>query len=336
MKAYEITAFGIDHLKIVEREIPQPGKGEVLLKMKAASLNYRDYLMVEGKYNPKLKLPVIPLSDGVGEIIETGAGAIKFKKGERVSPIFAPSWIAGSPTIQDMRQTLGGPLDGTLCEYMVVHESALVSVPEHLSDAEAATLPCAALTAWSALFVYGNCRPGDTVVVLGTGGVSVFALQFAKMAGAQVIVTSSSNEKLAKMKEFGADHLINYKEKPEWAKEIRRITNMSGADYIIEVGGAGTLEQSLKAVRMEGTISLIGILAGSSKDLNLLPVLMQNIKVQGILVGSRQAFEQMNQAIAAHKLRPLVDSIYPFAEAAQAWRHLASQKHAGKICITIG
>lgn len=335
MQAYVIPEWGIDKLKIEERDIPEPKKYEVLIKLKSASLNYRDLLIVEGKYNPKMKLPVIPLSDGVGEVVALGEGVEKFRLKERVSPIFAPNWLAGEPTYEAVRKSLGGPLDGTLCEYMVMPESALVKVPEHLTDEEAATLPCAAVTAWSALFVYGNLKPGQYVVVLGTGGVSVFALQFAKLAGARVIVTSSSDEKLAKMEKLGADFFINYQKKPEWSKEVRKITQMRGADYIIEVGGANTLAESLKAVRMGGTISLIGVLAGSTGELSLLPILMQNVRVQGILVGSREAFEKMNEAISTHKLKPVVDQIYNFRDFPEALRHLKEQKHTGKICIKI-
>ncbi|MCS6984629.1 MAG: NAD(P)-dependent alcohol dehydrogenase [Leptospiraceae bacterium] len=335
MKAWIIPQWGLENLRIETRQDPKPGSGEILIKMKAVSLNYRDLLIVEGKYNPRMKLPFIPLSDGVGEIVAIGEGVERFRLGQRVCPIFAPRWLAGPPSVAELRHSLGGPLDGTLCEYMVLPETAVVEPPEHLSDEEAATLACAGVTAFSALFVYGKVKAGDVVVVLGTGGVSVFALQFAKIAGATVIITSSSDEKLRKMKELGADYTINYREKPEWSKEVRRITENRGADYVVEVGGSATLKESLKAIRMDGTIALIGILSGSSGEVNLLPVLMQNIRIQGILVGSRHTFEEMNRAISVSHLRPLIDKVFAFEEFPEALIYLRDQKHTGKVVLRI-
>ena len=337
MRVHELRGdFGIENIILTERDNPPLAAYEVRIKMHAASLNFRDYLMVTGRYNPKQKLPLIPLSDGAGEIVEIGDKVTRFKIGDRVMPIFSQTWIAKRPESDDLRKSaLGGPLDGTACEMMTLAESGLVEIPEHLSYAEAATLPCAALTAWSALMVMSQVQPGETVVVLGTGGVSIFALQFAKMAGCKVIVTSGSDEKLQKASNLGADHVINYKKNPEWAKAVRSITHMKGADHIIEVGGAGTLEQSLRAVRMDGVISLIGILAGSSKELNLLPILMQNIKMQGILVGSRSAFEAMCRAVSTHQLKPAIDQTFDFADLNSAIRALAEGKHFGKIVLNI-
>ncbi|MCE9500946.1 MAG: NAD(P)-dependent alcohol dehydrogenase [Leptospira sp.] len=317
MKVFEIqNQFGIENLKLAERPQPKAGAGEVLVKIKAVSLNYRDYLTIIGQYNPRYKLPLIPGSDGAGEIVEIGTGVSNFKVGDRVIGVFAPKWKSGIPDFDQLRTTLGGPLDGTMTEYRIFSEDGVVLMPDHLSYEEASTLPCAALTAWSALAVESKINPGDNVVVLGTGGVSIFALQFAKLMGANVIVTSSSNEKLQRAKELGADHVINYNEKPGWAKEVRKITQMVGADHIIEVGGAGTLEQSLKAIRLFGHISLIGVLAGGgSNNLNLFPILMQNIRIQGIIVGSKASLESMNRAISFHKI--------------------AAGKHFGKVCIKI-
>ena len=334
MKAWEIPEFGLENLKLVDRPDPEPGPGQVLLRMRARSLNFRDLLMVRGKYNPKMPLPVVPLSDGVGEVVAVGDGVERAKVGDRVSPIFAQRWIAGTPTKTELRSTLGGPLDGTLRELMVCSEEAIVPVPEHLSDEEGATLPCAALTAWSALVEQGGVAPGDTVLVQGTGGVSIFALQLATMLGARVIATSSSDDKLERAKELGASELINYKSTPEWGKAARALTDGRGVDHVVEVGGAGTLEQSIRATKPGGTISLIGVLAGGAAPVNLTPVLMQNIRIQGVLVGHRQGFENMNRAIAHHQLRPVVDRVFPFAEAREAMEHLASQKHLGKVCIT--
>lgn len=338
MKAQVLeNSFGIENIQLRERDVPPLLDHEIQIKMHAMSLNFRDYLMVTGNYNPRLKLPLVPLSDGAGEVLATGKAVTRFKTGDRVMPIFAQNWIAKRPHLDDVRKTsLGGPLDGTATEIMHVPEWAAVEIPEHLSYAEAATLPCAALTAWSALVTMNQVRPGDYVVVLGTGGVSIFALQFAKMMGCKVIATSSSPDKLRRAEELGADFTINYREKTDWAKEVRRITKMQGADHIIEVGGAGTLEQSMRAVRMDGVISLIGILAGAaSKEINLLPILMQNVRMQGILVGGREAFEDMCVAIAANKMKPVVDETFAFAELPKAITHLSGAKHFGKVVMAV-
>jgi len=336
MKVFEIqTGFGLENFKPAERPEPKPGSGEILVRIRCVSLNYRDYLTIIGQYNPRYKLPLIPGSDGAGEIAEIGAGVSNFKVGDRVVGVFAPMWKSGIPNFDQLRTTMGGPLDGTLTEYRIFPEDGLLPIPEHLSYEEASTLPCAALTAWSALAVEATIKPGDKVAVLGTGGVSIFALQFAKIMGADVIITSSSNEKLQRAKELGADHTINYSEKPNWAKEVRKITGMIGADHIIEVGGAGTLEQSLKAIRLFGHISLIGVLAGGSRDLSLLPILMQNIRVQGVIVGSISSFESMNRAISFHNIKPVIDRVFPFEGSPEAVRYLAAGKHFGKVCIKI-
>ncbi|MBX3723062.1 MAG: NAD(P)-dependent alcohol dehydrogenase [Turneriella sp.] len=330
------NTFGIENIQLREREIPPVLDHEIQIAVKAASLNFRDYLMVTGKYNPKLKLPMVPLSDGAGEVVAVGKAVTRFKVGDRVMPGFSQNWIGKRPLSDDMRKnTLGGPLDGTAREIMHVPEWAAVEIPAHLSYAEAATMPCAALTAWSALVTLNHVQPGEYVVVLGTGGVSIFALQFAKMMGCKVIVTSGSDDKLKQAEALGADYLINYKEKTEWAKEVRKITGMVGADHIIEVGGAGTLEQSIRAIRMDGVISLIGILAGSSKELNLLPILMQNVRMQGVLVGGREGFEAMCAAVAAHKLKPAIDQTFAFADLQKAIRYLADGKHFGKVVVNV-
>lgn len=336
MKVIELqNSFGIENLKLTERDAPEPGPGQVLLKMKAMSLNYRDYLMVTGNYNPRLKMPLIPLSDGVGEVVETGEGVTRVKQSDRVAPIFAQKWLSGKPHKDVFKSTLGGPADGTLTEYMLLSEEGVVKIPGFLTDEEAATLPCAALTAWSALVTYGNITAGDTVLVLGTGGVSIFALQFARLLGATVIATSSSDEKLEKAKELGAHEVINYRDNKDWSKTVRKATGGEGVDLVIEVGGAGTLEHSIKSVKHGGAISLIGILAGSGKDLNLLPVLMRNIQIQGILVGHREGFEQMNRAIEAHQMKPVVDKVFEFENAPAAIEELSKGNHFGKISIKL-
>lgn len=336
MRCFTISkSFGLENLVSIEREKPKPKASEILIKIHAVSLNYRDLLMVKGEYNPRQKLPLIPCSDAAGVVEEIGSEVSLFNVGDRVMPIFVQSWLAGNPTLQDLRKTLGGPIDGTLTEYMCVPEISALPIPEYLSMEEAATLPCAAVTAWSSLFEFSKIQAGDTVLILGTGGVSVFALQLAKLAGAIAVVTSSSDEKLKKMISMGADHTINYRESKNWAKEIRKITNNKGVDFVVEVGGAGTLEQSIRSVKPGGTIALIGILAGRSTETSLLPILMQNIKLQGIIVGSRSAFENMLKAMNAGKIKPVVDKVFPMKDSKLAFEYLESQKHIGKIVIHI-
>ncbi len=337
MKVFEIqNQFGIENLKSTERETPKPGQGEVLVKIKACSLNYRDYLMIVGKYNPRQKLPLIPLSDGAGDIIEIGSGVKKVKVGDRVCGVFSQSWQDGEPEIENIRDALGGPLDGMISEYRVFPESGVIPFPEHLSYAEASTLPCAGLTAYNAVVTFGNLKPGDTVVVLGTGGVSLFALQFAKIYGCRVIVTSSSDEKLEKAKLLGADELINYKSKQNWDREIRKKTEMKGADLVVEVGGADTLNKSIMSTRPGGVIALIGVLAGGGEaNISLYPVLMQGIRIQGVIVGSKKDFEKMNQAISFHGIKPVVDKIFPYSEFPQALEYVRDGKHFGKVVIEI-
>jgi NADPH:quinone reductase-like Zn-dependent oxidoreductase len=335
MRAVEIRgAFGLDNLVVTERPDPRPGFGQVLLRMRAAALNYRDLLMVLGKYNPKQKLPLIPCSDGVGEVVELGEGVTRVRIGDRVCPIFAQQWLAGEPTREKARSTLGGPLDGTLAELMVVDQEGLVKVPDHLADEEAASLPCAAVTAWNALMAAG-VKAGDTVLVQGTGGVSLFALQLAKTLGARVIATSSSDEKLARVREMGAAEGINYREAPEWGARAKELTGGVGVDLVIEVGGAGTLDQSLRAVRFGGAISLIGNLAGIDAQVRLTLIFMQHVRMLGIFVGHRESFEAMNRAIAVHGLRPVVDRIFPLEEARAALELMGAGGHFGKICVRV-
>ncbi len=335
MKAYEIReAFGLDHLTLVEREMPSPKRTQALVKIKAASLNYRDLLMVKGLYNPKIPLPFTPFSDGAGDVIAVGEDVSRVKVGDRVAGIFMQDWIDGELTDAKFRSALGGGAQGMLAEYAALDEHGLVHIPGHLSYEEASTLPCAAVTAWHALIESG-IKPGQRALLLGTGGVSIFSLQFAKMAGAEVIITSGNDEKIAKALKLGADHGINYKTVPEWAGRVRELTGGTGVDVVIEVGGAGTLPQSLKAVRTAGRVSLVGVLSGGSGEINPRPVTMKKIRLQGILVGSREMFEGMNRAISLHRLRPLIDGVFPFGEARDALRHMESGAHFGKICISV-
>jgi NADPH:quinone reductase-like Zn-dependent oxidoreductase len=334
MKAVELqNTFGIDSLAVVERPEPRPGPGQVLLKMRAFSLNYRDLLVVKGQYNPKLRLPLVPLSDGVGEVAALGDGVTSVKTGDRVAGLFMQKWQSGGLTDARARSSLGGGgMDGVLAEYVVLDQDGVIPVPTHLNDEEAATLPCAAVTAWHALITAGGLRPGDSVLVQGTGGVSLFALQFGRLAGARVIATSSSDAKLDRARQLGASDGINYKTTPDWDDKVRELTGGVGVDHVVEVGGAGTLGKSLRAVRTGGTISLIGVLTGGGQ-VNPMPILMRSVRVQGIYVGSRDMFEAMNQAIALHQLRPVVDRVFPMAEIKEALRYMESGSHFGKVCL---
>jgi NADPH:quinone reductase-like Zn-dependent oxidoreductase len=333
MKVYEVRQFGIENLVQVERAEPQPAAHEVVVKFHAASLNYRDLMFVKGVYNPKARLPAVPLSDGSGEVVAVGANAKKWKVGDRVCPIFIQAWLEGSLSMEKRRTTLGaGDLDGVLREYGAFDENGLVRVPEHLSFEEAATLPCAAVTAWNALVVSGNLKAGDSVLTLGSGGVSVFALQFAKMHGARVIATSSSDKKLEKAKDLGADETINYKNTPEWDKEVLRLTNRMGVDHVVEVGGGGTLAKSLNSVRVGGHVAVIGILAGPG-DFDPRSVLTKAVRMQGIFIGSRRMFEEMNSAIEGNRLKPVIDKTFAFQEVREALKYMESGSHFGKIVV---
>jgi NADPH:quinone reductase-like Zn-dependent oxidoreductase len=333
MKVYEIReAKGIDSVLPAERPDPQPGYGQILIKVKAASLNYRDLAVARGGYGRGVPSPVIPLSDGAGEVVAIGPGVTRVATGDRVCGIFMQTWLAGPTNEEYGKSAMGGAIDGMRAEYVVLNQDGVVKIPAHLSYEEAATLPCAAVTAWHALVHEGKLTAGETVLTQGTGGVSIFALQFSKLIGARVISTSSSDAKLERVREMGANELVNYKTTPDWEKPARALTGI-GVDHVVEVGGAGTLEKSMKAVRTGGTISLIGVLTGATGEINPRLILMRNIRVQGIYVGSRAMFEAMNAAISLHKLRPVVDRVFPFAEAVEAYRHMESGAHFGKIVI---
>jgi NADPH:quinone reductase-like Zn-dependent oxidoreductase len=334
MKAYEIQQFGIENLTIVERETPTPTETRVLVKFHANSLNYRDLMMVKGWYNPRLKMPLVPFSDGAGEVVSIGESVTKFKIGDRVCPIFMQNWIDGEIDSTKSRGALGGDVDGCLREFGAFDENGLVNIPQHLSYEEAATLPCAAVTAWNALVVSGKVKRDDFVLLQGTGGVSIFALQFAKLSGAKVIITSSSDEKLERAKSLGADFTINYKEREDWDKVVMEITEKRGVDHVVEVGGAGTIQRSVNAVKMGGHIAVIGVLANKG-EFNPATILMKAIKMQGIFVGSRQMFESMNNCISANNLKPVVDKIFGFEDVTAALKTMESGSHFGKIAVKI-
>ena len=337
MKAYELQeTTGTDGLHLVEKPMPAADSGEVLVRLKAATLNYRDLLILKGGYGSHQKLPLIPLSDGAGTVEAVGPGASRFKPGDRVIGSFFENWESGRPTAHKLRRALGGSVDGVLAEFRTFPEAALIATPSHLSDEEAASLPCAALTAWGAVVNLGQIKPGGVVVTQGTGGVSLFALQFAKLCGARVISTSSSNAKIEKLKALGADATINYVSTPEWGKAVSQLTNRQGADLIVEVGGAGTLNESIRAARIGGTIALIGVLAGQPKGEVRLPlIVMQQQRIQGVTVGSAEELQSMASAIALHKMRPVIDRVFPFASARDAFDYMSSAKHFGKVAISI-
>jgi NADPH:quinone reductase-like Zn-dependent oxidoreductase len=333
MKAFEVQEFGIENLALVDREMPRPGVGEVLIRLTAASLNYRDYMVVKGVYNPKLKRPIVPLSDGAGVVEEIGSGVSQFKKGDRVAACFMQRWIDGRVTREKGASSLGGGIDGVLRQFAVFSEEGLVRAPELLNDEEVATLPCAALTAWHALFENDPPIPGTSVLIQGTGGVSIFALQFAHATGLRTIVTSSSDEKLARVKKLGADETINYRTTPKWDEEARKLTNGEGVDHVVEVGGSGTMPRSLRAVRMQGMISVIGALSGAEATISPIGILMNTLRVQGIYVGSRAMFKRMNRAIEFHRIKPTIDRVFEWTQIKDALRYMESQQHFGKICL---
>jgi NADPH:quinone reductase-like Zn-dependent oxidoreductase len=325
---------GIEHLALVERPAVDPGPGQVRVALKAASLNFRDLATI---LNPGIKprLPLVPLSDGCGVVEAVGEGVTRVKAGDRVAPLFFQGWAGGEPTRMSLATALGGALDGVAQERITLSEQGVSKIPDSLSDEEGACLPCAALTAWRALMVEGRVKPGDVVLVQGTGGVSIFALQFAKAAGATVIATSSSDAKLERAKAMGADHLINYRTTPEWAHAARTITGGLGVDHVIEVGGAGTFAQSIQAIRLGGHIHVIGVLSGFSNDVNVAAIFGANAHISGITVGSREQFEAMVRAIVANDIKPVVDKRYPLAAAQDAFRAMQAGEHFGKIVLEI-
>lgn len=336
MRVYELHSDQPNALVLTDRPDPTPQVGQVLVKMHAASLNYRDLLVAKSAYGKQQTKSIVPLSDGAGEVVAVGAEVSGVRVGDRVAGIFMQSFRSGKFTAAKASSALGGgEVDGVLAEYVVFDEQGLVKIPDHLSYEEAATLPCAAVTAWNALVVEGQLTAGETVLLLGTGGVSVFALQFAKLLGAKVIITSSSDEKLDRARQLGADACINYKQTPDWEEKVWALTEGQGVDLVVEVGGADTLSRSLRAVRYGGTVALIGVLTGLGGDVKTGLILHKHVRVQGIYVGSHDMFEAMNQAIALHHLHPVVDRVFDFADAQAAFAYLNSAQHFGKVVIRI-
>ncbi|HEX3367098.1 NAD(P)-dependent alcohol dehydrogenase [Phenylobacterium sp.] len=327
--------WGLDEIKVVEAPDPVPGHREVLVRMRAVSLNYRDLLMVSGMYGrmPATTGAITPFSDGCGIVEAVGPGVTRLQPGDRVATMFFQDWISGSPTLAKLSSSLGSPIPGAGRELAVFSQEGLSKVPDFLTDQQAATLPCAALTAWRALFEDADLRPGDTVALQGTGGVSIFGLQFAHAAGLRTVITSSSDEKLARAKAMGADHLANYRTDPEWSKAVRAATGGVGADLIIEVGGGGTIEQSMKAIRIGGHVAIVGVVAGPGSGFNTAALIGNSARLQGVSVGSRDMFEAMCRLIELHRIEPVVDKVFPWTEAKAAFAAMRGGEHFGKIVL---
>ena len=335
MKALQVTApGGLDRLCIIEQPDPVPGPGEVLVRLRAVSLNYRDLLMVQGRYaRSDFAFPITPFSDGCGVIEAIGPGVTRVKPGDRVASLFFQKWLAGAATPEALASALGHPIPGVARELAVYSEQGVSKVPDFLSDHQVAGLPCAGLTAWRALFHDARLLPGQTVLLQGTGGVSIFGLQFARAGGMETIITSSSNEKLARARALGATHTINYRTYPEWSKEVRRVTNGRGVDFVMEVGGQGTLKESLKSVRLGGHIAVIGVLSGSRESLLIPAVMSTNARLQGVSVGSREMFEAMTRAIEHRRIEPVIDKVFPWHDARAALEAMQRGEHFGKIVL---
>jgi NADPH:quinone reductase-like Zn-dependent oxidoreductase len=332
MRALEIgEGAGLEALHMVDRPDPVPGPGEVLLRMRAVSLNYRD--LVTAQYSAGRKPPVTPFSDGCARVEAVGAGVTRVKPGDRVATMFFEKWISGHPTPETLASALGGGGRAAGAELVVLSQDGVSKVPAYLSDHQVATLPCAALTAWRGLFADARLEPGDTVVLQGTGGVSIFGLQFAKAAGLRTIITSSSEEKLARARALGADHGVNYRATPAWSEKVREITNGRGADFVMEVGGAETLGESLKAIRVAGHIAIIGVLSGFQQTLQFGVMIGTSARLQGLSVGSRDMFEAMCRALDLHRIAPVVDKVFPWTDARAAFGAMQAGEHFGKIVL---
>lgn len=336
MRAWEImSADGVDALNLAERPEPQPGPGQVAIKVRASSINYRDLTTIEDPVSRGLPFPTVPNSDAAGEVVAVGAGVTRFRPGDKVTSCFFEDWAGGPITKAAMDSALGGARQGVLAETVVLDAGGVIAMPDHLGFAEAATLPCAGLTAWHALTRPAPVMPGETVLLLGTGGVSVFAQQFCNIMGAQTIVTSSSDEKLARMRDLGAGECVNYRTTPEWDARVLELTGGVGVDRVIEVGGPGTLQRSINAVRVGGAISLIGVLTGAGGEIVPTNLMRKSISLRGIYVGSYDMFEEMNRAIAAHRLAPVVTENFAFEDAKAAYHRMRGAGHFGKIVIDV-
>lgn len=334
MRAYEIRSpDGIDALTVATRDVPEPGPGDVRVRVHASAVNYRDLATIEDPVPRGVRFPTVPNSDAAGEVVAIGEAVTSFTVGDRVASCFFQRWADGAITTQAMASALGGALDGVLAEEVVLAEQGIVPIPAHLDFAAAATLPCAALTAWHALVEFGALRPGETVLLIGTGGVSIFALQFARLLGARVLLVSGSDEKIERARGLGADACVNYRAHPDWHEQVLALTDGVGVDLTVEVGGAGTLERSIAATRVAGRVALIGVLTGG--EMNPMMIMRKSIRLQGIYVGSRAMFMRMNQAIAQHQLAPVVDQRFGFENARDAYHAMRAAGHFGKLVIEL-
>ena len=336
MRVWSLSAPGLEHLSVEECAEPSPGPGQVLIRIKAASLNYRDVMVATGQYPRGARYPIVPLSDGAGEVAAVGTGVKAWKVGDRVATSFFAGWVDGPQTPERAATALGGAMDGVLAEAVVLPEGGVVRTPEHMSDVEAATLPCAAVTAWHALFEGADpLRPGQTVLLEGTGGVSIFGLQLSKLAGARVIITSSQDVKLERARALGADETINYAKEPEWQDRVRELTGGRGVDHVLEVGGKDTLGRSLASLRYGGQLHMIGGVSGFSTELPLGPMAQNNVRLRRIFVGPVTMFEAMNRALSLHRVRPIVDRTFRFDEARAALEHMQKASHFGKLALAL-
>ncbi|HEX4156314.1 MAG TPA: NAD(P)-dependent alcohol dehydrogenase [Acidobacteriaceae bacterium] len=343
--ALTLNAFGLDHLRLEEHALPALGPTEVHVRFHAAALNFRDLMIALGRYNPKMQLPRILGSDASGEVLAVGPAVTQFKPGDRVCSLFFQNWLAGEIQPLTGKSALGGVIDGVFATERILPETGLIHIPAYLTFEEAATLPCAALTAWNALVEQGHLRAGQTVLIQGTGGVSLFALQIAKMHGATVLLTSSSDEKLERARRLGADHIINYKSTPDWDKAAKDLTSNLGVDHVIEVGGQGTISKSLSVVRPAGHVHVIGVLSGTGPDagpgvreasgIDVRSILTKSVHLHGIYVGSRAMFHRMNAAVAANRLHPVIDRVFPLANFRAAFEHMHNGSHLGKIVLSL-
>lgn len=338
MRTVQVKARGsFDNLEIVEQPIPTPGDYEVSIKMHAASLNWKDMLMIIGGFGigDDLELPFVPLSDGAGEVVSVGKQVTRVKPGDKVNPLFYQEWFSGPLTAEGASSSLaGGRYNGILSEYVCLNENGIEKYPKHLTPAQAATLPCTGVTAWSALSQAG-AKAGDVILLQGTGGIATQALKLAKAADAEVIMTSSSHEKLERAKAMGADHLINYRDTPDWASEAIKITQGRGVDIVVDVGGAETLQQSINSVKIGGVIAIVGVLSGVMKDLVISDLMFKAIRLQGISIGSREHYQEMVSFMKRYGIVPEVDTIFPMEETSAALAYLQSAKHIGKVVIDI-
>ena len=335
MKICELSAWGFENLHYRDVDTPQPGPDQVLLKFGAASVNYRDYQIVTGEFAPAQPLPIIPGSDGAGQIVATGDNVDGLSPGDRVSPLFFPEWKSGEALGNERSVSTGLETLGVLREYGLYEQHQVCRVAPHLTDAEASCYPCAGLTAWNSLVTLSGITAGDTVLVQGTGGVAIMALQMAKAMGAQLIVTSSSNDRLQRALTLGADHGINYRETPNWGEAARKLTDGRGVDAVIEIGGEGTLLQSITALRRGGHINVIGYLAGIGLGLTVFDLIERNVNIHGLSVGNREQFEEMMDFVSEHDIRPVIGRTYSFDKAGQAIQDIARGGNFGKLVVTI-